>query len=94
MVIGSFNFDPRSLDLNTELGFVIDSAALATAVDEAYSRNVPLTAWEVTLTEDGELQWNGQVDGEIVRHDEEPGAGFWRRTGAAFIGLLPIDWML
>ena len=94
VVIGSFNFDPRSLDLNTELGFVIDSAALATAVDEAYSRNVPLTAWEVTLTEDGELQWTGRVEGEIVRHDEEPGAGFWRRTGAAFIGLLPIDWML
>ena len=45
VVIGSFNFDPRSLDLNTELGFVVDSPTLAIAVDEAYSRNVPLTAW-------------------------------------------------
>jgi putative cardiolipin synthase len=94
VVIGSFNFDPRSLDLNTELGFVIDSAALASAVDEAYTRNVPLTAWQVTLTEAGELQWTGQVDGEPVRHDEEPGAGFWRRAGAAMIRLLPVDWML
>jgi phosphatidylserine/phosphatidylglycerophosphate/cardiolipin synthase-like enzyme len=94
VVIGSFNFDPRSLDLNTELGFVIDSAALASAVDEAYIRNVPLTAWQVTLTEAGELQWTGQVDGEPVRHDEEPDAGFWRRAGAAMIRLLPVDWML
>ena len=27
--IGSFNFDPRSAALNTELGFVIDSPDLA-----------------------------------------------------------------
>src|SRR5690606_22057425 len=27
--VGSFNFDPRSFNLNTELGFVIDSPALA-----------------------------------------------------------------
>jgi putative cardiolipin synthase len=94
VVIGSFNFDPRSLDLNTELGFVIDSAALATAVDEAYTRHVPLTAWQVTLTEAGDLQWTEEVDGKRVRHDEEPEAGFWRRAGAGLIGLLPIDWML
>jgi putative cardiolipin synthase len=94
VVIGSFNFDPRSLDLNTELGFVIESPALATAVDEAYTRNVPLTAWQVTLTEAGELQWTEQVDGKIVRYDEEPEAGIWRRVGAGLIGLLPVDWML
>jgi cardiolipin synthase C len=94
VVVGSFNFDPRSLDLNTELAFVIESAALASAVDEAYTRNVPLTAWQVTLTETGELQWTEQVDGKIVRYDEEPEAGFWRRAGAGLIGLLPVDWML
>lgn len=27
--VGSFNFDPRSRNLNTELGFVIDSPVLA-----------------------------------------------------------------
>jgi putative cardiolipin synthase len=94
VVIGSFNFDPRSLNLNTELGFVIDSAAIASAVDDAYTRNVPLTAWQVTLTAEGDLQWTEQLDGVVVRHDEEPGAGFWRRAGAAAISLLPIDWLL
>lgn len=44
-MIGSFNLHSRSLDLNTELGFIIDSAALAGAVHDAYSRNVPLIAW-------------------------------------------------
>ena len=94
VVIGSFNFDPRSLDLNTELSIVIDSPALAIAVDEAYTRNLPLTSWQVTLGEAGELQWSGVVDGQVVRLDEEPDAGFWRRAGAAAISLLPVDWML
>jgi putative cardiolipin synthase len=94
VVIGSFNFDPRSLDLNTELSFVIDSASLASAVDEAYSRNVPRTAWQVSLTGSGSLQWTEQLDGATVRHDEEPAAGWWRRTGAALISVLPIDWLL
>lgn len=94
VVIGSFNFDPRSLDLNTELRFVIDSAVLAIAVDAAYTRNVPLTAWQVTLDDAGKLQWSGLVDGEVVHFDDEPEAGFWRRAGAAAVSLLPLDWML
>ena len=94
VVIGSFNFDPRSFDLNTELSVVIDSPALASSVEEAYSRNVPLTAWQVTRTEPGELQWTEEKDGVQVRHDREPGAGFWRRVGAKAFGLLQIDWLL
>ena len=94
VVIGSFNFDPRSIELNTELAFVIESPALARAVDEAYSRNVPQTAWQVTLTESGDLQWTGSDDGVATRYDDEPQAGFWRRAGASAISILPIDWLL
>jgi putative cardiolipin synthase len=94
VVIGSFNFDPRSSDLNTELSVVIDSPALASSVDEAYSRNVPNTAWQLALTDAGDLQWIETEDGRRIVHDNEPAANFWRRVGAAVIGLLPIDWLL
>jgi putative cardiolipin synthase len=38
--IGSFNFDPRSIHLNTELGFVIESPALASLVATAFDDSV------------------------------------------------------
>ncbi len=94
VVIGSFNFDPRSLQLNTELGFIIDSAELAGSVEEAFAANVPQTAWKVSLADDGQLRWTGHEEGRPVRHDSEPAASFYRRAAAAVISLLPLDWML
>jgi putative cardiolipin synthase len=57
LCIGSFNFDPRSLHLNTELMFVIESPALAASVADAFADHVPRIAYEVILTEDGKLNW-------------------------------------
>ncbi len=94
VVIGSFNFDPRSVDLNTELGFVIESRSLARTVEAAYSRNVPQIAWQVTLTKDGDLRWTGEEDGVPPHLADEPQAGFWRRVGASTFAILPIDWLL
>lgn len=34
--IGSFNFDPRSTLLNTEMGFVIESETLAQLIDKRF----------------------------------------------------------
>ena len=39
--IGSFNFDPRSARLNTELGFVIDSEALAQRTQDLFTSSNP-----------------------------------------------------
>ena len=38
--VGSFNFDPRSALLNTELGFVIDSPPLARQIERAFDAEV------------------------------------------------------
>src|SRR6056297_3190591 len=37
--IGSFNFDPRSASLNTEMGFLIDSPQIAASLAAALDRN-------------------------------------------------------
>src|SRR5262249_30748475 len=47
--VGSFNFDPRSARLNTEIGFVIESLALAKATSDAFSQAVPATSYRVEL---------------------------------------------
>ena len=92
--IGSFNFDPRSANLNTELGFVIDSPTLARAIETAFDTTVPASAYQVLLDEAGKLYWIEQTGNGTVRYDTEPGVGFWKRAGVSFLSLLPIEWML
>ena len=93
--VGSFNFDPRSARLNTELGFVIDCAAMAQAIAESFADNIATQAYRVRLGADGALRWvEAQPDGAEVVHDEEPGVGFWLRLGVRVMSLLPIDSLL
>ena len=92
--IGSFNFDPRSAMLNTELGFVIDSPALAAEVARAFDTTIPANAYEVRLGDGRALVWLEQRDGDVVRHRSEPGTGLWQRLWVRFLSILPIEWML
>lgn len=92
--IGSFNFDPRSARLNTEMGFVIDSPALAVQIAEAFEREVPDRAYRVRLTSDGALEWVERVGGKEVVHDKEPGATVMNQIGVSIMSWLPIEWLL
>jgi putative cardiolipin synthase len=92
--IGSFNFDPRSARLNTEMGFVIDSPVMARAIADAFTDKIPARAYRLRLSDAGALQWVEQCDGEEIAHDEEPGAGFWLRAFVGLLSVLPIEWLL
>ena len=92
--IGSFNFDPRSDRLNTEMGFVIDSPALARSVSGSFALYLPERAYEVLLAPDGTLRWVEHAGGAELVHDREPGVGFWRGLATYLISLLPIEWLL
>jgi len=92
--VGSFNFDPRSANLNTEMGILIDSAALAQRIASSFETGIPERSYEVRLSDEGELYWIERRGQERVRHDTEPGTSFWQRAGVRFMSLLPIDWLL
>jgi putative cardiolipin synthase len=92
--IGSFNFDPRSAKLNTELGFVIESPALAQQIEAAFNGRIPAEAYEVRLSDTGDLYWIERREGKPLRHDTELGTSFWQRAGVWFVSLLPIEWLL
>jgi putative cardiolipin synthase len=91
--VGSFNFDPRSAELNTESGFVIDSPAMAEAVDEMFIERVPQTAYQVKLDEKGNLYWLEQGDSPVI-HRHDPGAGWFKRAMVKVLSWLPIEWLL
>jgi phosphatidylserine/phosphatidylglycerophosphate/cardiolipin synthase-like enzyme len=94
--VGSFNFDPRSARLNTELGVVIESAALAGRLASAFDSVVPLRAYEVRLAGEGDgLQWiERSASGGEKRHDHEPETSALKRFGVQILSILPIEWLL
>jgi putative cardiolipin synthase len=92
--IGSFNFDPRSARLNTEMGFVIDSPLLAGQISTAFDQRIPAAAYEVCLSPEGKLYWLERRVTGVVRHDVEPGTSFRQRAGVWLMSLLPIEWLL
>jgi len=92
--IGSFNFDPRSAKLNTEMGLVIESPALARRIEEVFRTRVPNDAYEVRSGPGGRLSWLERRGSESLRHDTEPGTRAWRRVCVRFLAMLPIEWLL
>ena len=91
--VGSFNFDPRSALLNTEMGLMIDSPALGRRLAAALDADAPKVAYEVVLAADGGLEWIERGAAE-TRHATEPGVGPLRRAWIRFLGVLPIEWLL
>ncbi len=89
--IGSFNFDPRSANLNTELGFLIESPPLAERLATLFERTVPEIAYEVRLSPSGRTYWLERRDGETVRHETEPGTTWLQRLTVRLLSWLPIE---
>ena len=75
--VGSFNFDPRSAQLNTEMGVVFDHPALAAEVQQMFEQGArPASAWKVELDpQDGGLRWTEGEGGRVWRHEPESGPG-------------------
>ncbi len=92
--IGSFNFDPRSARLNTEMGLVIDSPELASRLAGWLARETPDRAYQVQLGANGKLQWVERRAGVEIVQDREPGSTFARRVALSVLSRLPIEWLL
>ncbi len=88
--IGSFNFDPRSAFINTEMGVLIQNPQLGADYAARLTNALPPAVWEVSLTENDSLLWSGAEQGELVTYTREPMTGWWERAKAVFYRLLPI----
>jgi putative cardiolipin synthase len=89
--IGSFNLDPRSSKLNTEMGLVIDSPALAARLSSAVEHAYPGLAYRVTLVDDGTMRW---ADGDGSVYETDPRTTWFDRAFVRFGSWLPIEWLL
>ncbi len=92
--IGSFNFDPRSAQLNTENGFIIESRTMAQRISESFASRVPQGSYEVRLSKQGALQRIERRGDEELVYDAEPGVSRSRAFVVSVLSVLPIDWLL
>ncbi len=92
--IGSYNVDPRSANINTEMGVIINDDELATQLHEALSDDLLNQAYEVKLLENGNLQWHTMEDDKKVIYDSEPRVDVSDHVWLTIMSWLPIDWLL
>ena len=92
--IGSYNVDPRSANINTEMGVIINDEELAKQLHSALSDELLGQAYEVKLLENGSLQWHTVEAGEKVVYDSEPRVDISDHVWLAIMSWLPIDWLL
>lgn len=91
--VGSFNFDPRSARLNTEMGLLIDSEYLAGVLHTAFDSGLAGAAWQVQ-EDKGKLVWVDPSNDAVQPLTKEPGISFWRSISLTVIGWLPVEWLL
>ncbi|WP_372830211.1 phospholipase D family protein [Psychrobacter maritimus] len=92
--IGSYNVDPRSANINTEMGVIINDDELAKQLHGALSDDLLSQAYEVKLLENGSLQWHTVEDGKKVIYDSEPRVDISDHVWLTIMSWLPIDWLL
>lgn len=92
--IGSFNFDPRSLLLNTEMGILIESSQLASGLAAAFSQHFQKVSYVPHLNDDGGISWIDHSEDAVTRHPHEPGTNAATRLLLRALGLLPIEGLL
>jgi putative cardiolipin synthase len=97
--VGSFNLDPRSRGLNTEIGLFVHDAKVAGRLADIVGANFePAVSWRVDLEggkADGDLVWTGVQQGRPVQVKDEPDTTWSLRALVHMLAMLPgIDGLL
>lgn len=90
LFIGSFNFDPRSANLNSEMGVIIEHPGMAEEFVAHAEQALQEAAYELFLSKNGKLRWRAFENGKTVVLDKEPQTTWGQRFKAGLMRLLPI----
>lgn len=99
--IGSMNLDPRSVALNTEIGLMCESEALAGRLSQGLMNGLSGGAYRVELVKtetqangaerNSTMVWSEAKPDGVVTYNRDPEVGVWRRFSVWFMQLLPIE---
>ncbi len=101
--IGSFNLDPRSANINSEVGVVCQIPKMAELIarmvfDEFIEESSYRVVLDIKLEERNGIEykskrpvWIETKDGREIRHTIQPETSGWRRFNEALFSILPIE---
>ncbi len=92
-IVGSANFDPRSIKINTEMAILIVSASLNQKLARIFENlTTPESAWKLELDEDEDLSWHAiDKEQQPLVYDKEPETSWWMRFKVWLVSILPIE---
>jgi putative cardiolipin synthase len=89
LFVGSLNLDPRSIEINAEMGLLIDSPEMAKQFMEDVRGGLGDVTYKVEMNSEGHLRWRATIDGEEVVETREPLTSWWRRFQSRVYRILP-----
>ena len=91
LFVGSFNMDPRSVNINTEMGILLRSSRIAGQAVDDIMEALPTTTYRVTRAGANGLRWTTlDPEGERV-YSSDPETCLSQRFLVTLLRLLPID---
>lgn len=91
LFVGSFNWDPRSVNINTEMGILIDSPEFTRMTSNALRGVLREETFAVRLNKDKRISWTQtEPDGTQRIYYHEPTGSPWDQFVAGFYAILPI----
>ena len=89
--VGSFNLDPRSASINTEMGLLFSCPKLVQQLTSAFETQMGRDISYTVALRHGRLVWSERKDGRDLDHSSEPEAPLRRYLPAWFVSWLPIE---
>lgn len=96
--VGSYNLDPRSAKINTEMGILVSNTELAVHIGEWWDKTINKVAYKLDLESiEGEygfeqlIVWLDNSVKPIKRYEESPKASLWKKFSSDLFSILPLE---
>jgi putative cardiolipin synthase len=89
LFVGSLNLDPRSIEINAEMGLLIDSEAMVGSLSQGANERLANLTYRVRENDKGQLEWHGRINNRDVIETKEPLTSWWLRFKAWFMKIAP-----
>ena len=89
--VGSFNWDPRSVYINTEQGVIVKSPVLASITASQVDDALNYKLYKLYLDENNQLRWADNSGANTIVYTKEPNTSWWKRFKANLMRILPVE---